>query len=359
MLPLSYVIFLPYGFLFFFMMVISTLYSLSASHWLGAWAGLEINLIAFIPIILYQGKILETESAIKYFIFQAVGSALIMFSSLLSFGSDFTWELSINNSSFFILKGIFILVMGLLLKLGVFPFHFWFPSVVAGLSWFSSFLLLTWQKVAPLFLLFLISCLWSTEMMLFLLLIAGGSSIIGGVGGINQTQMRALLAYSSISHLGWMVYCCVLSEASMKIYFGIYFLISMCIFSVIWNTEMTLVSQAFSSFFGQHTPARLCLIAFFLSLSGIPPLLGFAPKWMVLNLGSNMDTFFILMMLVLGSLFSLFYYLSLIFSAFFSSGSVFVKSFFFFYGTNKMDTFLIIGMMLNLFGGIVFLNNFY
>nr|DBA44264.1 TPA_asm: NADH dehydrogenase subunit 2 [Peltospira delicata] len=359
MLPLNYIVFMPYGFLFLFMTIFGALYSLSASHWLGAWVGLEVNLIAFIPIILYRGITLETESAIKYFIFQAVGSALIMFSSLLSFGLDFVWDLSITSSSSLVFKGLFILVIGLFLKLGVFPFHVWFPSVMAGLSWFSSFLLLTWQKIAPLFLLFLITYSWSSQMLLFLLLAAGGSAIIGGIGGLNQTQLRALLAYSSIAHLGWMVVCCFLSEASLEVYFGIYFFISLCIFSVIWNMEVNLVFQAFSSFFGQNTITRFCFIMFFLSLSGIPPLLGFVPKWMVLNLGGSQNMAFILVMLIIGSLLSLFYYLSLIFSAFFSSSSVFLKEFFFKENSYLLNSLLILGTSVNIFGGVIFLNNFF
>nr|YP_010535885.1 NADH dehydrogenase subunit 2 [Nodopelta heminoda]UYB79123.1 NADH dehydrogenase subunit 2 [Nodopelta heminoda] len=359
MLPLNYVVFMPFGFLFFFMTMFGAIYSLSASHWLGIWVGLEINLIAFIPIILYRGIIMETESAIKYFIFQAVGSSLIMFSSLLSFGLDFVWDLSMNNFSFFTDKGIFILTIGLLLKLGAFPFHFWFPSVAAGLSWFSSFLLFTWQKIAPLFLLFLISHLWGIVMTLFLLIVAGGSSIIGGIGGMNQTQLRALLAYSSIAHLGWMVYCCFLSESSMKIYFGIYFFITMCIFLVIWNMEISLVFQAFSSFLNSTIFTRVCFIIFFLSLSGIPPLLGFVPKWFVLNLGSETNMIFILMLLILGSLLSLFYYLSLIFSAFFSSSTIFFNYMYNYFNSKMINSFLIFGMMLNLFGGLALLNNFF
>jgi NADH:ubiquinone oxidoreductase subunit 2 (subunit N) len=56
---------------------------------------------------------------------------------------------------------------------------------------------------------------------------------MGGIGGINQTQLRALLAYSSIAHLGWIIYCCFLRERRIKIYFGIYFFITICIFLVI------------------------------------------------------------------------------------------------------------------------------
>nr|UGY86765.1 NADH dehydrogenase subunit 2 [Lamellomphalus manusensis] len=348
--------------MFFIITVFGTIYSLSASHWLAVWAGLEVNLIAFIPLMVYQGTVLETESAIKYFIFQAVGSAMIMFSSLLSFGANFVWDLSSNEMLLLLDKGIVILMLGLLMKLGAFPLHFWFPGVSIGLSWLSNLLLFTWQKIAPLFLLFSMFCLWSgsflsTAIMLF----ASGSSIVGGIGGINQTQLRALLAYSSIAHMGWMIFCCCLSESSMKIYFGVYFFITLCIFLSVWESEMNLVFQAFSSFFGKNLMLRFFIIILLLSLGGIPPLLGFVPKWVVLSLTSSTDMIFILIFLILGSLMSLFYYLSLMFSAFFSSGPSLLSEIYL--GTFKKSLFLtamlVLGMLINLLGGLFLMKNFY
>nr|DBA44225.1 TPA_asm: NADH dehydrogenase subunit 2 [Cyathermia naticoides] len=362
MLPLNYFIFMPYGFLFFIMTMFGTIYSLSASHWLAVWAGLEINLIAFIPLMVYRGAVLETESAIKYFIFQAVGSAMIMFSSLLSFGANFIWDLSSNDMSLLISKGVIVLVLGLLMKLGAFPLHFWFPGVVVGLSWFSNLLLFTWQKVAPLFLLFSMFCLWSGGYFTsVIMLVAAGSSLVGGIGGVNQTQLRALLAYSSIAHMGWMVFCCCLSEGGMKLYFSIYFFITLCIFFSVWESEMNLVFQAFSSFFGKNMMLRTFVIILLLSLGGIPPLLGFVPKWMVISLASSTDMFITLGFLILGSLISLFYYLSLTFSAFFSAGPVMLsESYVATFNKSKILIIaLILGVFFNLLGGLFLLSNFY
>nr|DBA44238.1 TPA_asm: NADH dehydrogenase subunit 2 [Symmetromphalus regularis] len=362
MLSLNYLVFMPYGFMFFIMTMFGTIYSLSASHWLGVWAGLEINLIAFIPLMVYRGTVLETESAIKYFIFQAVGSAMIMFSSLLSFGTNFVWDLSSSGMSLLIGKGIVILMLGLLLKLGAFPLHFWFPGVSAGLSWLSNLLLFTWQKLAPLFLLFSVFCLWNSSFVsVMIMVLASGSSIIGGVGGINQTQLRALLAYSSIAHMGWMIFCCCLSESSMKIYFLIYFFITFCIFLGMWQSEMNLIFQAFSSFLGKNLMLRFFIIILLLSLGGIPPLLGFVPKWVVLSLASSTDMVFILIFLILGSLMSLFYYLSLMFSAFFSSGPFLMSEIYMSTKSKKsfLVNILVLGMFMNLLGGLFLMGNLY
>nr|DBA44324.1 TPA_asm: NADH dehydrogenase subunit 2 [Depressigyra globulus] len=360
MLPLNYIIFMPYGFLLFSMTVFGTLYSLSASHWLAVWAGLEINLIAFIPLMLYRGTVLETESAIKYFIFQAVGSALIMLGSLLSLGPDFIWSLSTNGVMLSLEKGVIILIIGLLLKLGAFPFHFWFPSVAGGISWFSNLLLFTWQKIAPLFLFFLLMCAWQAILMVPIMLAVVGSSIIGGIGGINQTQLRALLAYSSIAHMGWMLFCSYLSETSVKLYLSIYFFITACIFLLAWSTEMNLIFQAFSSFLGKNSMLRSVVMLLLLSLGGIPPLLGFVPKWVVLNLSEPTGLTITVMALILGSLFSLFYYLALVFSTFFSAGPLLMKNMTLTMSTTKSTYGLIsASVIVNLMGGLAILMNFY
>ena len=180
---------LPFTFLFLFVAVFGTLFSISSSHWLGVWAGLEVNLIGFLPILLYQKRASERESAVKYFIIQALGSGLLMFGSLFRSSISFTWEPSLPLS----LVGAFIIFSGLFVKIGLFPFHFWLPSVIAGLPWFSCLVLATWQKVAPLFLvnaLIRISELYS--ILLLVCLLAGGSSLVGGFGGLNQTQIRAI-----------------------------------------------------------------------------------------------------------------------------------------------------------------------
>nr|BAN70256.1 NADH dehydrogenase subunit 2 [Chrysomallon squamiferum] len=358
MLPLSYVVFMPYGFLFFMMTIFGTIYSLSAVHWLAVWGGLEINLIAFIPLMVYRGTTLETESAIKYFIFQAVGSTLLMFSSLLSFSTTFVWDMSLTMLPSMTEKSSLILLLGLTLKLGAFPVHSWFPSVAAGLSWMANLWLFTWQKVAPLFLLFSLTYLWTNMLFFLMMMIASGSSIIGGIGGMNQTQLRALLAYSSIAHLGWMTFCCYLSETSMKIYFVIYIFITVCIFTILWVSEMNLIPQALNSFYQSKTIFRGAIILLLLSLGGIPPLLGFVPKWMVLNLGASTNLTIILLLLIFGSLCSLFYYLNLMFSSFFSIAPIILKEMY----TQKFNNFsisfvVILSITVNLLGGIFLLKN--
>lgn len=108
-----------------------------------------------------------------------------------------------NQSSGVRILGFIVLIGGLCVKLGLFPFHYWLPRVMAGLPWVSCLLLATWQKFAPLFLMLCLLELSRSYLIACVVCFIGmGSSLVGGLGGMNQTQIRALLAYSSIGHLG-------------------------------------------------------------------------------------------------------------------------------------------------------------
>ena len=304
---------LPFRYIFILVVGFGSLFSLSSRHWLGVWAGLEINLIGFLPILVYQKRALERESAVKYFVIQALGSRLLMFGSLFSYGLSLSWE-SLTRALISAPSGALLLSFGLLLKIGIFPFHFWFPRVIAGLSWFSCLLLATWQKLAPVFLVVALMEAKSLSFLALLVCLLGaGSRLAGGFGGLNQTQVRALLAYSSIGHIGWILFGLSSSERTIKIYFMIYVAISICVFLSLWASDSgnlkNLRALRNSNWGGPFT-----FILILLSLGGLPPLLGFISKWIVITAGSSTSSWGLLFLLVLGSLISLFYYLRLFFS---------------------------------------------
>nr|ARI50094.1 NADH dehydrogenase subunit 2 [Cittarium pica] len=312
---------MPFGFLFVFIFLFGTVMSLSSLHWLGIWAGLEINLMGFIPILVYRGVTQEAESGMKYFIVQALGSGMIMAGSLISFNVLYSWEVHLNAD---FSAGLGVLLFGLMLKLGSFPFHFWLPSVMAGISWFGCLILATWQKIAPLFLLGSVLQGWALNSFLgsFLALMAGFSSMVGGIGGLNQTQVRALLAYSSIGHIGWMIFAMLVGNSALKMYFMIYFFVSGCFFLSLWWFETSRFSQVSILGSEESKMGQVCMIFMLLSLGGMPPLLGFVGKWLVIWFSCEMLVPFSIIFLLIGSLISLFYYLSLLFSLSFLSGTV-------------------------------------
>nr|AXA45365.1 NADH dehydrogenase subunit 2 [Mitromorpha fischeri] len=338
---------LPFSYLFLCMMSLGTLLSVSSVHWLGIWAGLEINLIGFLPMLIYQKSVSESESAVKYFMIQALGSSFLMLGSLSFFNLSFSWEM--GNELMMETFGPFILFSGLFMKLGVFPFHYWLPSVMAGLPWFTCLLLATWQKLAPIFLLLCLFEVSQSKVLVVMVLgVSVGSSLIGGIGGMNQTQIRPLLAYSSIGHLGWMSFTLTQSEWTLKVYFVIYIFVSIFLFLSLWMSnpkEMKNINNM-----NVMMVPYFCVMILLLSLGGLPPLLGFIPKWLVISAGVENSWLLIILFLIVGSLMSLFYYLSLFFSMMFSlikKEDLYYKS--------SWNMFMVSMISLNILGGAAML----
>nr|YP_009183168.1 NADH dehydrogenase subunit 2 [Potamilus leptodon]ALM54897.1 NADH dehydrogenase subunit 2 [Potamilus leptodon] len=277
----------PYKFLFLFLMVASTCMVLSSSNWLMTWMGLEINMLGFIPLMYLKETTNESETVAKYLVPQALGSTIFIASAMTT----------LHSNSLQILMPI-----ALCLKLGAAPFHFWFPPVMAGLPLLPAFLLLTWQKIAPIFAISSLHPMLSTK----ILPIAAISALWGGIAGVNQTDIRSLLTYSSIAHTGWMLASVSSPTPILTLYITTYILITISIYSCLTKQSTKLHKQLLS--FKEPYDSMLLAITI-LSLSGLPPLTGFIMKLLVLYF-TEASTIIILS-LILGAMTSLFYYLSL------------------------------------------------
>nr|AII02291.1 NADH dehydrogenase subunit 2 [Perimede sp. MJT-2014] len=285
---------------FLFILFFSTLISISSNSWLGCWMGLEINLMSFIPLISNSKNLLISEASLKYFLVQSIASINFLFFIILNL--FFMKNFEINN---------FILIMinsSLFLKMGATPFHFWFPNIIEGLSWFNCFILMTWQKITPMILL---SYYFHKN---FLILIMIMNVIIGALGGINQTSIRKLMAFSSINNLGWMLSSLMISENFWFFYFSFYtFLVSiMCFLFNLMN--LYFINQLF--FNNLNSMIKLSLMINLLSLGGLPPFIGFLPKWIIINFLIKNNLFFLTLIFIFCSLIMLFFYIRIFYSSF-------------------------------------------
>lgn len=307
---------IPYITLFSSTLIIRTIISLSANQWIYIWIGLELNLLSFIPLITAFSNNRETEAAIKYFLAQAIGSGLLL---LGAFNKYIILEMYIKNPLSNQLSSIIILI-ALFIKLGAAPCHFWFPVVIRKLSWPICITLSTWQKIAPLIILSSSNIIPNSFIIIFL---GSIGSVVGGIGGLNQTQLRPLLAYSSIGHLGWIVRSPSLSTTCS--YFFIYSITTAAIILLLWFLSSNHWSPKIS--ISIITPAyTFSLLILILSLAGLPPFLGFLPKWIVLSAILSSDFSIIWpLFLVIGSTIQLYYYLTLILSFFIKTRNYMLK----------------------------------
>ena len=146
--------------------------------------------MSFLPIITLYYSGIVAEAAGKYFIAQVVGSCFFLFSA---------WA-GITPLTEVMSTGAMLLAM--IIKAGMAPMHQWFVDAVGSMRWIPARLLLTWQKLIPLRFLFAFVVPLDRSFAVIVGLLNGG---VGGLGGLRQTQVRPLLAYSSISHMGWSV----------------------------------------------------------------------------------------------------------------------------------------------------------
>nr|YP_010238743.1 NADH dehydrogenase subunit 2 [Amphinemura wui]QTE20667.1 NADH dehydrogenase subunit 2 [Amphinemura wui] len=296
----------PTKFLFLLTLMGGTLISTSANSWFGAWMGLEINLLSFIPLMTNSKNLFSTEASLKYFLVQALASATLLLTVIL--GSLFLNPTVPNPSDSTVINTL--ISSSLLLKMGAAPFHFWFPGVMEGLNWMNGLMLLTWQKIAPLM---LIS--YSFKLDTFFSFIIVLSVLIGSLGGLNQTSIRKILAYSSINHLGWLLAAMATGESIWGLYFLIYTFLSFAIIFMVNTFKMIHINQIFSLNF-INPVNKFAFFVTLLSLGGLPPFLGFLPKWIVIQNMVNLGNIFLVTLMVVTTLITLFYYVRTTFAAF-------------------------------------------
>nr|ACJ69547.1 NADH dehydrogenase subunit 2 [Ochterus marginatus] len=285
-------------YLFIMILVISTLLTISSSNWLGMWMGLEMNLLSFIPLISKTKSLRSSEANMLYFLIQSMGSVLFLMTILLNM-------LVMDKFKFMGNIMTFITMSSILLKMGAAPFHMWMPELVEKIEWFSVGMLLTWQKIAPMSILSFLS-----EKTQFILFIVATSTIFGAIGGLNQTSLRKILAFSSIGHTGWII-ACMKFDNEMWIFYLTVYIIMLWMMILMFNYNSMFYLNQLMIVSPQPTEKIMYMIML-LSLGGLPPFLGFLPKWIVIQSMMMKSLYFIMTIMLLSALITLFYYLRII-----------------------------------------------
>nr|AAW72069.1 NADH dehydrogenase subunit 2 [Chalcides ocellatus] len=284
-------------------LALGTVITMSSYHWMLAWIGLELNTLAIIPIIAKQHHPRATEAATKYFLTQAAASAMVLFSSTTNAWSTGTWDITqITNQ-----EACIMLTVALSMKLGLAPLHFWLPEVLQGSTLSTALIITTWQKLAPLALLYLTQNSLNTPMLLTMAVL---STITGGWGGLNQTQMRKIMAFSSIAHLGWMAAILTINPDMMLLTLALYILMTTSTFMMLTFSSSKTIKDLTASWMISPTTTVLMLMVL-MSLGGLPPLTGFMPKWLILQELTTHSLSTTATIMAMSALLSLFFYLRL------------------------------------------------
>nr|AKH60205.1 NADH dehydrogenase subunit 2 [Liolaemus calchaqui] len=284
-----------------------TIITASSFNWMFAWLGLELNTLAIIPMITKQHHPRATEAATKYFLTQAAASAIILFSSTINAWQTGTWDitqLSTPTSSI-------LLTMALAMKLGLAPAHFWLTEVMQGATMETAMIIATWQKLAPMAIIFM-----TTNNLTSIILLTMGvlSTIIGGWGGLNQTQLRKMMAYSSIAHLGWMATISTMMTNILTINLIIYLLMTTTMFIMLTLTKSKTI-QDLSLSWSISPMITLFMTMTLLSLGGLPPMTGFIPKWLIIEELTLQNLTPMATVVTMSALLSLYFYLRLTYTS--------------------------------------------
>nr|AMN92765.1 NADH dehydrogenase subunit 2 [Anolis duellmani]AMN92768.1 NADH dehydrogenase subunit 2 [Anolis duellmani] len=280
-----------------------TIITTISHHWLAAWVGLEMNTLAIIPMIATVHNPRATEAATKYFLTQAAASALILFSSMTNAWQTGTWDITNPMAS----PMHTMLTLALAMKLGLAPAHFWLPEVLQGSTLTSALIITTWQKLAPMALIYLTINSLSTTMLMTLGIV---SSVVGGWGGLNQTQTRKIMAYSSIAHLGWMITISSIMTNIMIFNLMLYLVMTTAVFCFLIMSKTKTIKDT-TTIWALSPVAPAMTMILFLSLGGLPPLTGFTPKWLILEELITQKLTTMATLLAVSTLLSLFFYLRL------------------------------------------------
>nr|YP_008475322.1 NADH dehydrogenase subunit 2 [Pristipomoides multidens]AGS47209.1 NADH dehydrogenase subunit 2 [Pristipomoides multidens] len=281
---------------------LGTTITFASSHWLLAWMGLEMNTLAIIPLMAQHHHPRAIEATTKYFLTQATAAAMLLFASTTNAWLTGQWDILQTSHPL----PITMVTIALALKIGLAPLHSWLPEVLQGLDLMTGLILSTWQKLAPFALLLQVQPSNST----ILVMLGLTSTLVGGWGGLNQTQLRKILAYSSIAHLGWMALVLQFSPSLTFLTLITYLIMTFSTFLVFKLNKATSINMLASSW--TKAPALTSLTPLILlSLGGLPPLTGFMPKWLILQELTKQDLAPTATLAALTALLSLYFYLRL------------------------------------------------
>jgi len=305
----------------------------SASHFLTIYLGLELlSLSLYTMVALNRDSSESTEAAMKYFVLGAIASGMLLYGLSMLYGATGSLEIaevkstiaSMDADNIILVFGLVFIVVGLAFKIGAVPFHMWVPDVYEGAPTSVALYIASAPKIAAFAMIMrllvggLDGLVVSWQGMLIILAVL--SMGVGNIVAIAQTNMKRMLAYSAISHMGFFMLGILSASnngySSSMFYVLVYSVMSLGAFGVI----ILLSRQGFEAdkiedFKGlaRRSPwAAFLMLLLMLSMAGVPPLLGFYAKLMVIQSVIEAGFLWLAIVSVLLAVIGAFYYLRII-----------------------------------------------
>jgi NADH-quinone oxidoreductase subunit N len=283
-------------------------------------------------------RIKSNESALKYFLLGAFATGFLLYGIALIYGASGTTTISTIaekfpdlSSSYLFLSGIGLLIVGFSFKIAAVPFHMWVPDVYEGSPTTATAFMATGSKAAA-FAAFLVVFGRVVEpderLTLVFLVLSVASMVLGNIVAISQSNIKRMLAYSSIAHAGYMLVGLAagtgIGRESVVFYLAAYTLMNIGAFGIVAvfekKEEMNLTFDDYAGLSRKYPVLSACMAIFMFSLAGIPPFGGFFAKYYVFTAAVQSDHTWLAIIGVLMSLISVYYYLRLIVMMYFKEG---------------------------------------
>ena len=317
--------------------VVGMMFMVSANDLMILYLGLELQSLAlYVVASMRRESLKSTEAGMKYFVLGALSSGLLLYGASLVYGysgstnfQSIVTSLDSSNRSLGFMFGMILVVAGLAFKISAVPFHMWTPDVYEGAPTPITAFLSTAPKIAAMALFarvvhdafFVMIADWQQIVALMSVL----SMFVGAIAAIGQTNIKRLMAYSSIAHMGYaligLASGTVFGLQAMLVYMAIYVTMNVGTFAFILSMEKDgqPVTDIYSlNQLGVKQPGRaLAMLVLLFSLAGVPPLVGFFGKLYVLRAAYDAGLIWLAVLGVLASVIGAYYYLRLIYLMYF------------------------------------------
>ncbi len=313
--------------------LIGMMLMVSANDLLSLFLSIELQSLALYILVSFDRKnLFSSEAGVKYFVIGSLSTCIFLFGCSLIYGSFGTTNFSeiadlitqLNEIPLLLIIGVVFILVSLSLKVSAAPFHMWTPDVYEGAPTIITSFLSVVPKIAVFaviirFLVFPfgeISVDWGK----IILILSITSMIIGSLGAITQTDIKRLMAYSTINHVGFILIGLVAGTEdgiiAICIYLILYLLMNIGVFVIILNLKRDGINVSMikdlSGYFSNNQFMACCMAIFMFSMAGIPPLSGFLGKLIVLNVAIDNNLYFLAIIGVLSSVVAAFYYLRIV-----------------------------------------------
>ncbi len=310
--------------------ILGMMIMISSNDLIVFYMGLELQSLALYVLASFnRDNLLSTESGLKYFVLSALSSGLLLYGCSLTYGfsesTNFD-QILINSTEFNYgtTFGIVFILVGLAFKISAVPFHMWAPDVYQGSPTSVTLFFAILPKIAALsvFIKFLYTPFanmndqWQT----IIVFISIASMIFGAVAAIGQKNLKRLIAYSSISHMGYaLAGLATVSNQGIQgsiTYISIYLIMNLAFFSCLFmlkrNEKYYENIEDLSGLSKKHPILSFSLLIVLFSLAGIPPLAGFFAKFYVFLAVIEQSMYFLAIVGLLATVVAAFYYLRII-----------------------------------------------